>query len=343
MGFSVDPRLAMWEREWARIQANKPPPNSDSPPKRHHYVPEFYLRRFAARSSRKATPRLRRIEARVGPSSAITIGVHDAAVETDFYRIDTNDPRRVHEAEHFIGAFERAAGYAFANLDRLGSDHFPDDIDREHLSLFMALQFVRGHDTGDFQTRFYTQTAQMIMRVAATAPDVVRNFLAEQGEDTSDEAVAKTAATFAKAAKTARVVPHKNETIQAVIRGPLDFMPYFFKRRWILVRSPIPLLTSDRPIVLLERQNPSDAWRGIGLGTADMIVFVLDRRRALIMQHPEPGNAEGIVDVEHHHARWINTTVANRARRWIFHHPDDNPLEGIPFNPVPKKRGRARR
>jgi hypothetical protein len=48
MGFSGDPRVALWEKEWARIEAREPPPNHENPPRRHHYVPEMYLRRFAA-------------------------------------------------------------------------------------------------------------------------------------------------------------------------------------------------------------------------------------------------------------------------------------------------------
>jgi hypothetical protein len=341
MTFSDDPRIAVWQREMARIDANEPPPNSDAPPKRHHYVPEMYLRRFAVQMGRKGVPRVTRIEAKAGPKSSIVIGVRDAAVETDFYNIETDDPRRVHEAEHIIGVFERAAGYAFATLDRLGSGHFPDDVDRENLAMFMALQFVRGHDTGDFQTRIYTQTSRMIMRVAASSPEYVRNFLKERGEDASDEAVAKAAATFREAAKTVLVTPHKNETVEAVLRGPIDFMPYFFKRRWILARSPIPFLTSDRPVVLLERHDPKEAWRGVGLGTADAIVYPLDRRRALIMRHPDPELGEGIVDIDAGFARKLNVAVADRARRWIFHHPNDKPLDGVPFNPKPKTQGPA--
>lgn len=72
--------------------------------------------------------------------------------------------------------------------------------------------------------------------------------------------------------------------------------------------------------------------------TADMIVFALDRHRALLMQHPEPGKLEGVVDVSADFARRLNTLIANRARRWLFHHPDDNPLDGIPFDPDGKRR-----
>ncbi|WP_437746591.1 DUF4238 domain-containing protein [Sorangium sp. So ce1504] len=339
MKFSDDPRIAVWEREKARIDRNEPPPNWENPPKRHHYVPEMYLKRFAARSGPKGTPRVKRIEAKLGPDSGIVIGVHDAAVETDFYNIETDDPRRVHEAEHIIGVFETAAGYAFANLDRLGADYFPDDLDRENLAMFMALQFVRGHDTGDFQTRLYTQTSRMIMRIAASSPDYVRNFLKERGDDTSDEAVAKTADAFRRAAKSLSVTPHKNETVEAMLKGPNDFMHYFFARTWIVVRSKFPFLTTDRPIALHKRRDANDAWRGVGLETADKIVFVLDRHRALLMDHPESGSTENIIDVEPDFARRLNAFVANRARRWFFHHPDDSPLDGVPFNPNPNTPG----
>jgi hypothetical protein len=58
------------------------------------------------------------------------------------------------------------------------------------------------------------------------------------------------------------------------------------------------------------------------------------------MQHPLPEHHEGVIDIETRHARVINSAVANHARRWLFHHPDDNPLADIPFNPEER---RARR
>lgn len=340
MAFSDDPRIAAWEREKARVEANEPPPNHQNPPKRHHYVPEMYLARFAARSAPTSTPRVQRLDAKSGPASAIVIGVHDAAVETDFYTVETDDPRRAHEAEHIIGIFEQTAAYAFANLDRYGSDHVPDDIDRENLSLFMALQFVRGHDTADFQTQFYTKTTRMMMRVAAATPGYVRNYLLQQGEDASDDAVGKATRAFQRGAEHMSVTPHKNETVASMLQSAVEFMPYFFKRRWIIARSAAPFLTTDRPIVLLQWPDPNDFWRGVGLGTAETVVFALDRHRVLLMRHPDPRLTEGVVDIEDAFARRLNIAIANRARRWIFHHPDDRPLDGVPFRPtnVPKHR-----
>jgi hypothetical protein len=56
------------------------------------------------------------------------------------------------------------------------------------------------------------------------------------------------------------------------------------------------------------------------------------------MRHPEPQNPDGVVvNVAAELARGLNTAVANRARRWLFHHPDDAPLAGVLFNPNPRR------
>jgi hypothetical protein len=57
-----------------------------------------------------------------------------------------------------------------------------------------------------------------------------------------------------------------------------------------------------------------------------------------MMRHPEPEAAEGTVDADAGFARRLNVIIANLARRWLFHHPDDRPLDGVPFNSNPKAR-----
>ena len=97
MTFSSLPHVAVWEKERARVDAKEPPPNWQSPPKRHHYVPEMYRgsRRDRAQRRRRAYS----IEPKALRGLGIVIGVHDAAVETDFYTIETDDSRRVQERD----------------------------------------------------------------------------------------------------------------------------------------------------------------------------------------------------------------------------------------------------
>jgi hypothetical protein len=228
-----------------------------------------------------------------------------------------------------------AAGYAFANLDRR-PERFPDDVDRQNLSLFFALQFTRGPDMREFRERIDTEVSRMAVRVGASSPEYVRNFLTSSGQDASDDAVARTSADLIEASKNLTVTPHNNTHAAAIFQGAVEFVPFFYKRHWVIARSPAPLLTSDRPVVLYAGRDALAPGGGIGLMNAEIIVFVLDRCRVLLMQHPEPPNRDcAFVDLGAEWAPRLNSAVANRAHRWLFHHPADSPLEGIPFNPNP--------
>jgi hypothetical protein len=49
------------------------------------------------------------------------------------------------------------------------------------------------------------------------------------------------------------------------------------------------------------------------------------------MHHPEPDKSDGVVEVDLAFTRKLNLLIANHAHRWIFHHPDDAPLDGVEF------------
>lgn len=342
--FSADHRVAVWQEELRRVEAGELPPNWKDPPKRHHYVPEFYLKRFAAMSraatkKRKATYRICRVERRSGQNSKKLLGVSDAAVETDFYSIETADHRRVAEAEHMIGVFETAASFAFANFDSKGRDYFPDTVDRENLAHFMALQFVRGPQTVALHEEVATKASRMILRMVASSPDRVRSHLRDGADDPTDEAVASAVRSLRADAETIEVTPHRNVVVGSIFSSAKEFVPYFLLRNWTVVRTPIPLLTSDQPIVLWSRGEGGSKWGGIGLATAEAIVYPLDRHRALILRDPDFPQPESVMDVSVDVAHTLNAHIANKSRRWVFHHPADEPLRDITYDASRTTRG----
>lgn len=120
---------------------------------------------------------------------------------------------------------------------------------------------------------------------------------------------------------------HPNAHIQTMS----DLLPgttrLFYSRAWNLVQfERKALITTDTPVVLLSGpgQDPS---MPIGLATAGGVLVPLDRRVALIM-------GEVGVDDELTHgsaviAQSLNQRLAHEARRYVFHHPEDSPLQGI--------------
>ena len=107
-----------------------------------------------------------------------------------------------------------------------------------------------------------------------------------------------------------------------------------YERNWVLTfyerRS---LATSDTPVVLCSGAG-HPAGMGIGIANAGEIHVPLDRRVALSMgdsRFPD-GCAAGVTKT----ALYLNDAIAKNARRYVFHHPDDDPLHGLTL-PEPRQ------
>ena len=94
------------------------------------------------------------------------------------------------------------------------------------------------------------------------------------------------------------------------------------------------LLTTDIPIVLM-RGFGEDPRAAVGSMTAAGVLTALDRRVALVITGPgeEDLQLPGDVDL----ARALNQNLLSGARRVVFHHPDDDPLQGLQM-PEPRER-----
>jgi hypothetical protein len=94
------------------------------------------------------------------------------------------------------------------------------------------------------------------------------------------------------------------------------------------------LVTSDSPVVLRPMLK-YPAGTSVAVGDAAEVQVPLDRRAALSMTAVGRGDrlAPGSVKI----AADLNQAVANNARRFLFHHPSDDPLAGLAL-PQPRPR-----
>jgi hypothetical protein len=95
------------------------------------------------------------------------------------------------------------------------------------------------------------------------------------------------------------------------------------------------LITSDSPVVLRPMLR-YPAGTSVAVGDAAEVQVPLDRRAALSMtaagrrDQLRPGSAKIAAD--------LNQAVANNARRFLFHHPSDDPLAGLALPQPPAAR-----
>lgn len=280
----------------------------------------MYLRRFADEKAQLvAVPRDRL-------DKPVTMTVRKAAAEVGFYAIPTEDlepeARQGHDPEVAENALAGIEGACATHIDRMLSGDFPppDEPERLHLSVFIALQYTRGWRFRRDLADLARLTAPAFIRQNVTA-ERVRAALVATGRPADPQDVEDMLARLT-GEDGPKPVLRQAMYVQHAIQNAIEVIaPTLFERRWRLLEFPKScLLVSDEPVAV-------PAIVGKGAANVPQLWFPLDRRRALEFALR---GSERHVEAPMSKARKINSLVATQAERWIFHHPDDNPLPGLP-------------
>lgn len=289
------------------------------------------LRRFADASKRIV------MVSRDDPSrQPVVTSIKNAAAETGFYRIDTADVAESHRGGHDPELVERALagieGTAGPLLAALAAGTLPSFEDRFRISLFIALQHVRGPGFRADMNRLGTLEARALLRQTMTVERATA-FLRARGEPASPaDAQARIDSALSENGPT--LVMSQPHAVQEALRHGIEVVqPLVYFRAWEVWRFPGPvLLTSDAPVAVWS--PPADDGLPVGIANAAETYLPLDRQTVLVVtdKHVD-ATPDRTVDADPDRAVRVNTAVATNAHRWVFHHPDDTALDGIVLPP----------
>lgn len=286
---------------------------------RDHIVPQMLLRRFA--DSRERVLAVQR-----EGGAAIPMTVRRACRESGFYDVDV-DPAFAHLAsrnqiEISLADFEGRASRLF---DRFSRDRLNlSDQDRFDLMLFVAFQAVRGWSFRDEISDLATLMAKEELRPRLTT-ERLRARLREEGRPHDDAAVEAWRTRLLTSEW--RVVPSQSAAVQQMGLLALNVIhpDLYLRRRVRVLRFDQPaLLLSDEPVALWVHPDRDTQASPVGIASADTLYMPIDRRHALALVL---SGDEGMVDAGPRQAEIINRLVASGAHRWIFQHPDDQPID----------------
>lgn len=282
-------------------------------------MPQMRLKRFADdRQQLVVIPRDNRDE-------TFRSSIRKAAAEVGFYAIPKEDleahAREAHDPEGAERALSLLEGAAAAAIDGLLAGDFPprDPTHRLHLSSFIALQQTRGWRFRRDFAELARLTAPTFIRANVSAERVREVLVAhcQSAEPVDVEAMLERLT----GPDGPKPVVRQGMHVQVAIRYALeDLAPTIFQRSWRLLTFPRPcLLTSDEPVALpiIEARGPANV---------PQLWLPLDRTHALELNL---SGSEQVVMAPLSKAAKINRLVASQAERWIFHHPDDEPLQGL--------------
>lgn len=267
----------LWER--ARLGRSYPPLGRDNgsvshaqgdEPKRHHYVPQTYLRGWADSTGQVGVRRRR------GPSGFIA-SVKNVGVEAHLYGSGAAATWR----ESNFSLIEGAWPHLRRELTASGRLR---ERDRDQASLFMALQIAR--------SREHIASSTFIAELAEYKPErpltraAVRTFIrARHGHVPGDREV-EAAWTLAHFQIEQGLVPTLDQAFSASMDVAVrDLAPLLSSRHWRVERSLEPILwSSDRPVMPWRPPSDRDAFEGVGYADCDEIRMPIGPRAMLVLE-----------------------------------------------------------
>ncbi|WP_104044047.1 DUF4238 domain-containing protein [Arthrobacter sp. ZGTC412] len=304
--------------------------------KRHHTVPNFYLKGFGSTDSK---PKIGAVS--LDDGKRLVMPTSNATVRKNFYALDGHPDG----ADVFEKELSRIEGDASAVIRKAVEGAWSlSREDREILGTFLTFQFLRGPDTRAWMDQ--TQGTVLSKVITQMGAEGVRKTLARSDKEVSDEVQNRL---IQQAVEPDGII--MKTTPAGHIRHILELVPelvrYFVGRPWVLIRfNRKKLFTCDTPVALVRDPEQEDVCAGVGLMTAWGISIPLTREVGLLLSNPmalveEAADRktprellEDVISGRYDHeqagstkmAQLFNSHTIANARNWLFHHPDDADL-----------------
>lgn len=284
--------------------------------KRHHFVPQGYLRSWADENEQVAVRNRTNVKCYLANTKNV-------ALEADLYTAYSLGKEPDDHLEVMLG--DEIDGPAPALLSRLAEGKLPrkGSDERAEISKFLAMQLVRTPDRID-QSLFVPSVLE-----ASGSPrgpvgkDVVREYIAQRrlGEVPSDREVEAAADWVNGVLAHPGPMPGRDDAIKMMFRiAKEQLAPVIRDKAWSIEIDPEGrFLTADLPVSKYWCPAKRKMYMGVGLEDADEIRFPIDPHHLLVMRPRYPEN-RSIVSGGRVEA--VNMQVANRCYRQVIATPE---------------------
>lgn len=247
--------------------------------KRHHFVPHFYLERFATEHERV-------LERRRDGAGFVT-NCDNVAAESGFYDITLLNGEKSKAVEDYLSRVEGAAAEVIRSIDGSMSVPSPGSEERVALSEYLGLQISRTPEHRE-RTQFPLKVSEFLDGRDITL-ELVTEFLEQihLGFPPTD-GEARGAFNYTSFLLQDPASVTKERSMELMFQTAEAVAPRLASRHWCVEHDRKGrLVTSDTPLMLWKRPSPSDAYQGVGVENTDEIRFPLDPTKQLVMTKHE--------------------------------------------------------
>ncbi|WP_407654827.1 DUF4238 domain-containing protein [Actinomadura luzonensis] len=276
--------------------------------KRHHYVPESYLKAWTDQEGQVA---VRRRDKEL-PFRASTRNV---AVEADLYAFST-DAGIDDTMEVALSRIESPLSNHIASVREKGAPR-KNSIARTEISFLLALQLVRTPERLD-RIMFPIDAANFTGERPVSFEGMRRFLRKYLGEPPTDSEI-RGALDFTNYVLSRGEVT-KREAFHILVKSAEEQLaPRLAAMAWSVEKSPLrTFITTDRPVVLWRRRP--QRFSGVGLDNADEVWFPLGPHHLLVLRPRHPERRYVIEEARH---QLVNRHIASACYKMIIGIPED--------------------
>lgn len=301
-------------------------------PKRHHYLPDFFLRQFGD-GERLAVFDRTKNECRIQSPRNIAVIGH-------YYTFEWDDGTRDEEIEKMLCDVE---GKAKPIIESLDQGRKIDEKDRVNLGYFLALLITRVPQHEKMCGDILDLTIKNLSKgFFPTAEAVVAHF-----KNTSHAMSSEEAASFHRFVhdELYTVKRSRNEAIVDMIERARQVAPHIILMDWIIVHTTeeAPFVLSDAPLGFIVDENDRGTGEPVlGIFSERVIkVIPLNQNICLLMVEKECKAKLVHVSANEHEVDQLNTAVIQESERIVIGKDEKTVTEAVrKASPLPSVRSK---
>jgi len=279
------------------------------PPKRHHYLPQFYLGGFCREDKLWVFDREKKEFRQQTPKNT--------AVKTHYYSVEEKDGGMRTEIETMLSYIE---SYAKQVIDKLLLREVITEDEKQTLSIFIAFMMNRVPDFEKSVNTIEKHTIQLMADMMFSDEKRVQAMMNEQERNTGEKSdvSAKELVDFHKR-RQYEIVINRNESLRLMLTTSMELSKYFRLMDWGIYHAPPKksFITTDNPLILVPPVEYKPGFFGIGIITKGARkVLPLSQKACLIMF--DRGDLLVHRDADMHLVRNINLSLTSRADRFVI-------------------------
>lgn len=283
-----------------------------NPAKRHHYLPQFYLQRFAGADRRvcvfdRETKQFRRQHP------------VNTALENDFYTVTDAQGRKSDSLERAFSQLENAARGVIDRLDS-GMTGWMDEDELFAFTMFIAFLYTRTPIFNKEQNALGEYLFRTTAKASHPSLEVTAQWLKQFEEDTGESAEGISPEAYWQVINGDEydVKVPREYNIRLMLDATQHLAEVLTTLNWYFVRAPrdFAFITSDGPFVITPPNGYERDWRAYGILTPGAAsVIPLSPSCCLIIQGQGDDVRYGHVNKDT--VRKINANVAQNSDRFI--------------------------